>query len=435
MDRVIFLGSGGGILTHYPQHSTTHPLGVAPYVEMVSLPVVSVDSAALYGDRPENLATLTYTSGAALTFFCDSEAGGNNTSGAGSFDDPWRSLKTASRFLSCNACVLRKAAPYIQLKVKGTVDYVSQSWQPFGPYGAGNGQNDASHLIVRGWGGKCDLGGAVYAAGYLFDIRGRGFVSSLVAASGCTLVNYWGDSSGLAVDCEFVSGGLMSCIYNCSGAETPNPNNNHVVAEVCRGGSFKTPLDVKYAYAPTVDVSGALWSAGGMIVRSAAVSATVNVSLGITANSMAGTIRATGVDCAGSPYLGGLTVKVTAALNLTHAERAEAGANVFLCSGRATIADGHWSGAALATAVGGSSAAAGAYVFGITSAATVNNVQTVLAPVAAATVTATTGSATAGEGEETVNLGEHCSRYRSRKYVDGVLVSHYESPWSCWSWE
>ena len=416
MDRVIFLGSGGGILTHYPQHSTTHPLGIAPYVETVMLPVVSVDSTALYGDHPENLATLTYTSGAALTFFCDSEAGGTNTSGAGSFDDPWRSLHTASRFLSCNACVLRKAAPYIQLKVKGTIDYISGSWAPFGPYGAGNGQLDASHLIVCGWGGKCDLGGATVAAGYLFDIRGRGGVSALVAASGCTLVDQGWVSSSLAVECEFESGGAPSCIYNCSGAETPNPNNYAVQAKVCYGGSFRTALIADYAYAPTVNVSGAIRSAYGMMVSSAAVNATVNVSLGIAGGDSTGVISAMGVVCGGGgrPYLGGMTVNVTAALNLTHAERAYAGATVLLCSGVGAVSGGSWSGAALPTAVAGNSAGAAAYVFGFSSATMVNNVQTVLSPVAAATVTATAGSAAAGETEETVNLGERCSRSRER---------------------
>ena len=121
MDRVLFLNSSGAIVTRYPYQRLKKPLATAPYVEQVPLPVVSVDPAALYGEHPEKLATVTVSSGAALTFFCDSVAGGSDTSGDGSFDRPWRSLATAAAFLSCNGCELFAAAPYVQLKVRGAV--------------------------------------------------------------------------------------------------------------------------------------------------------------------------------------------------------------------------------------------------------------------------------------------------------------------------
>ena len=80
MDHAIFLNSSGGIVTPYGNGYYIPALHIAPYVEQVALPVLTVDSAALYGDRPERFVTLTHSTAAALTFFVDGVAGGKDKS-------------------------------------------------------------------------------------------------------------------------------------------------------------------------------------------------------------------------------------------------------------------------------------------------------------------------------------------------------------------
>ena len=88
MDTPIFLNSSGGIISPHSRSSDyIQPFTIAPYVEQVPIPQLAVDSAAVYGDHPENLVTLTVSSGGALTFFVDSVAGGNDASGNGSYDN------------------------------------------------------------------------------------------------------------------------------------------------------------------------------------------------------------------------------------------------------------------------------------------------------------------------------------------------------------
>lgn len=138
MDRPILVDSRGGIVTpatpyhgsHYAPSIQEWSPDVAAYIETVMIPSVTASPTAIFDGRPDDLLRVTYTSGAALTFFVDSVAGGNDASGNGSYDNPWRSLKTASKFIQCAECILNTACQYIQIKVKGTVDYVSGSWNP-----------------------------------------------------------------------------------------------------------------------------------------------------------------------------------------------------------------------------------------------------------------------------------------------------------------
>ena len=247
MDNVIFLNSSGGIVTPNGSSAYIPLLNIAPYVEAVNLPVVSTDPAALYGDHPENLVTLTHTSGAALTFFVDSVAGGNDSSGNGSPDHPWRSLNTASNFLKCAQCTLNTAVKYIQIKVRGTVDYVSGYWDPW--------TLAQGKIILAGWGERCDLGagGGSYGAGYMFDVSG--FTANDTAVySGCT-ISRWGRSQ-TAVACEVDHGSngvMMSAAVGCSGGE--------LSATFVGGGSFSRPLRATYVSGATVSVVGGYSSA------------------------------------------------------------------------------------------------------------------------------------------------------------------------------
>lgn len=283
-DRVVFLNSSGAIIANVRPTSDYIPwFGIAPYVENVMLPVVSVDSSALYGDHPENLATLTYSSGAALTFFCDSEAGGTNTSGDGSFDNPWRSLKTASDFLSCGSCVLTAAAPYIQLKVKGTVDYMSgATWEPFNYLAA-------DKLILAGWGEKINLSsGGQYRAKYMIGVEGYSIQSSAVYHN-CRL-SRWGThgSTQSAVECyvDCPSGHIkIPVAMNCSGGR--------LSASVVSGGSFSSRVDAKYvcggSFAAAASHGGviALYLSTGGAVCSAAVVVPGGTSIvGISGNTL-----------------------------------------------------------------------------------------------------------------------------------------------------
>lgn len=419
MDRVLFLHSAGGIISRYPHLRSEEPLPVAPYVERIALPVVSVDSSALYGEHPENLATLTYSSGAALTFFCDSVAGGADSSGDGSFDDPWRSLKTASKFLSCHSPLLGKAAPYTQLKIRGTVDYIVGEWSPWGRF-----QNNAGKLILTGWGERCDLGTADFYAGYFFDLRAKVGSSAAIACSGCTLFQP-GAAKALAVDCEIESGGYVSCAYNCSGGEVQSRGTRDFYASVCHGGSWEMRISANYAYAPVVSVSAAdLPISYGMVISNAAVGAQLTVSGSRLAVGIVGGNRC--------EYLGGCIVNVTA----TDRDRAgddgnDAMASACVFKGAVSaVSGGTWT--ALASASGGArysrSAEAWAEASGFNAGITVNNAAVVLTASATAHLaTALSGNQEEVEHELICNGGSSSWISRVRRYSNGVIRSSYIS--------
>ena len=299
MDCVAFLNSSGAIVA--APGAPTNSMYAAhipfdPCIETVYLPVVSVDSSALYGEQPENLARLTYTSGAALTFFCDSIEGGDETAGAGTADNPWRSMNTALRFLSCNLCVLNAAAPYVQLKVRGTVDYPGwpSRWNPSGYYGG-----PWEKLILTGWGEQTDLTSAMYSAGYCFNLKLRLHAGyAFPTCSGCTLI----DEGGVrcAVNCEITNSSLSpnsaDVAYDCSGMV------NMISCGVLYGGSFgnvglasarNCVCYANYAYSATVTASRSGDTDFGLTealyLKSAAAGVTATMSCGgsPTARAMA----------------------------------------------------------------------------------------------------------------------------------------------------
>ena len=427
MEYAAFLNSSGGIVTYYDRQYQLN-LKVAPYVETVTLPVVSVDSAALYGDHPENLATLTYTSGAALTFFCDSVAGGDDSSGDGSYNNPWRSLKTASRYLSCTSCALNAAAQYVQLKVKGTVDYVSGVWNPF--------TND-SRLILTGWSEKCDLainGSAIFAAGYFFNLRVTPYSYDVRACSGCELVNDNGSSS-LAVDCEFVSGARVSCAFNCS-AEV---QGRIVSASVCRGGIYGATIDTLYAYAPLASaniVSGGtnFYSSARMYVRHCAVSAVVSGTAVVSGGTQTAQTFLTGISgVGGSTLLRDCTVDLTASAYCSGTGYVSAAqARAVTVSGVPTITGGALTARAEASAIAPNGAEALAYVYGVDRHATAVGVATNLTASAGAKITG--GDSIEWEEEWIYNGSTVCSDVRERSFSGGVATSTYHSsgcaPWN-----
>lgn len=429
MDRVLFLHSNGGILSEYPQLRSEEPLPVAPYVEQVNIPAVSVDTQALYGDTP-SLAVLTFSSGGALTFFCDSVAGGNDSSGDGSFDAPWRSLDAASKFLSRHAPLLKKAAPYTQLKIKGTVDYVSSAWEPFGPFND-RSPTGAAQLILAGWGGKTDLAGhpsACFAAGYLFGLRVNPGNSALIACSGCDVVRDHASES-LAVDCRFVSGAYVSCACNCSADAT----DQGVYARICHGGSYRTQLTVVYAYGTTVsvNVAGSQYGSVGMIVSSAAVGLAVTV-----VNTGDSRTKAVGVYARG--YLGDCTVTASAAATLTAAGQNSGTAAIAMFGSfgnGAVVSGGNWTAKATAHTVtnepaGGEpgtkyNADAIASAVGFPTYVTFNGVATTFTASAGAVLNAPDGEAY--EYERISNGGASSWTSRARCYSGGVMYSSWSS--------
>ena len=411
MDHVAFLNSRGAIVSPPPNQATGYAanLHIEPYVEPVMIPVVSVDSAALYGDHPENLATLTYSSGAALTFFCDSVAGGSDASGDGSFDHPWRSLNTASRFLSCASCVLSAAAPYIQLKIRGTVDYVSSSWQPWGAL-------RSEKLILAGWGEKCGLGTATFAAGYFFGLGVKPHYSAVVACSGCTVVSNSAVKS-LAVDCEFVSGAQVSCAYNCSGGGLS------VAASVFYGGSYAVASngETRYAYGMAITAPGRRYG-HTLFVSNAAVGVSVTAVA-----SGGGNVWATAIYAGGScNYLGNCTVVASAVADPV-ASYTQAFAQV-LSGGNGTliVSGGTWRAFASASASGTSDrASAAATASGFSNFYTVAGVSTTLVASAGANFTGQNGSAREWEG--VYDMGDSCWVERVREYAGGVVTSSWTS--------
>lgn len=417
MDRVLFLHSGGGILSRYPNLRSEEPLPVVPYVEQVALPVVSVDSSALYGDHPEDLARLTVSNGAALTFFCDSVAGGGDSSGNGSFDAPWRSLKTASRFLSCHSPLLKKAAPYTQLKIKGTVDYVSDTWSPYGTWG--------SSLILTGWGEKCDLGTQEFDAGYLFNLRTRGGHSATLGCSGCTLVRT-SASKSLAVDCEIESGANISCAYRCRGIATDRRN---MFAAVCYGGEYDLILSTYYAYAPVVSVVRSTNHLSCAMTAHAAVSASVTAavvdSTAVSANAVVG------YGGVGDHYFADCFVNVSgAAVTTPGTSESYSVANVCLYKGgSAVISGGSWAATAVASANSTASAraAASAWAAGFEPNVTLHDVPAALVASAGAKLLNTQGECEEQEYEMIYEGGSHSWTSRFRAFSNGVVTSSHTS--------
>ncbi len=407
MDRPIFLNSSGGIIAPYALRTQVPVLNIAPYVETVTFPVVSVDSSAIFGDHPENLATVTISSGAALTFFVDSVAGGDDPSGNGSYDDPWRSLKTASDFLHCAQCVLNTAAKYIQVKVRGTVDYGS-AWDPMPGRGC--------KLILAGWGGRCDLGSANYSVDYALGLKGRAPGST---CSGCAISG--GADVGrawYAVDCELSGAVIAGAAYNCSGGRlirTIQPN-------VVYGGNYSDYVDATYVYSTHIVRNGAISAA--LYVTSAAVSANVTATvissgggvLNFTAVAVSAGYKACLVDCEASAVVG-------AAGGSQCYARAAA---MDIC-GPPIVSGGVWyaDASAAAEASGGvDDARAAAWASGLWSGTTAYNAQTVMSATAAARCYDTANYRTrAYEIEETCNLGTSCNISRIHQYSSSVVTS------------
>lgn len=424
MDRAVFLNSSGAIVSLHDNSCYIPSLKIAPYVEMVSLPVVSVDSAALYGAHPENLATVTYSSGAALTFFCDSVAGGSDSSGDGSFDNPWRSMNTALQFLSCASCTLNAAAPYIQLKVKGTVDYVSGNWNPAGWYSPA-----WPKFILAGWDGQTDLtSGGRFCAGYVRDLKISAREVSpgyeYETASGCRLVGEGG--ARYAIDCEFSSGGSLGVhgaqvAYNCSGAvkllkcgvlyrgNFGNANVRSARGYVC---------ETDYAYSAVVSASATDYNYRldtALNVHSAAV--------GVTATAIRtgeGSMTAKACIANSGTFLGGCVFKAVAgnhASQYTPVFSAIAlGCNAPICSGGTYIA----SAVAIAD---DNDARAFAWSWSGYSGAIHNGVETDLFVLASAAYTYPSGYGYTQEREAVYDFGGSCTIARSRWYESGVLLS------------
>ncbi|MBP5532158.1 MAG: hypothetical protein J6Y54_09060, partial [Lentisphaeria bacterium] len=406
MEYVPFLNSSGAIVM--PPNARISRgyaanLPIAPYIETVRLPVVSVDSSALYGEHPENLVTLTYSSGAALTFFCDSVAGGSDNSGDGSFEHPWRSMNTASRYLSCNACVLAQAAPYIQLKVKGTVDYISSMWQPFGYANSGY-----SKLIITGdtSGGRVDLGsGARVAAGHFFNVITLG--DGVNSYDGAVFSNCAIQRGSIALDCDlgpYSAGWSVATIAaGCVITSADNPDSRAAVsATVCYGCTCNLPLITRYAYAPVVSVYterddfGAWNAVYGMYVSSAVVSADVTVDyFHYEIETGASAIVASAIGMVGGAYFGDCNVLVSANAAVNNSGAAHTGVVMMLHSyGAAAVSGGTWAAVASADAAGYLySATAVASALGFGSADTLTSVTQNLSVSAWADFRGDTGSA------------------------------------------
>ena len=287
MDRPIFLASNGGIVTpatpypgsHYAPAIQEWLPDIVPYVETVMIPSATVSSTAIFDGNPGDLVRVTYTSGAALTFFVDSVAGGNDASGKGSYDDPWRSLNTASKFIQCAECILNTACQYIQIKVKGTVDYVSGNWNPKSYH--------SKTLILTGWDGVCDLGSSgVYHAGYIKNCKAAGYWATV--HSGGAVYGGGGDNS-LAVDCEVPAGlevGFFAAV-NCSGGA--------MYASFASGGNYEyasVGMATSIAVSREV-VSNSINSNWGLMIGSSGAAYRADVY--VTANLSGGWATATGV--------------------------------------------------------------------------------------------------------------------------------------------
>lgn len=418
MDRVTFLNSSGGIVTPFKPYFSLNdhvriaetPLAVAPHVEQLVLPSVGVEPSALYGSRPENFALLTSSSGAALTFFCDSIPGGGDSGGDGSHDDPWRSMNTASRFLERNACVLRAAARYVQLKVRGVVDYVSGLWQPFFYY---------DRFILAGWGEKCDLGASgEFAARYLFDIRGRGRFdrAHLATYSDCTIVNGGGGASATAIDCVLDGGAELYCAWNCTGTSP----SGYLTARVCSGGSFRHPVSAHYICSAVVSAA----SSGGDVTLTALHVRSAAVGVSVTAAGTA-TLRATvhGIAANYSACLAGCSVTVAASARGEASNVSARAYLVYSAADRVVVSGGSYTASANAAASASDTVAAAAAAGGFGASSLLNGVRMHLSAAAGAHLLG--GSGDAYEEERLISGGTDCWESRSRQYSGGVVTSSW----------
>ncbi|MBQ6353094.1 MAG: hypothetical protein IJJ28_07495 [Lentisphaeria bacterium] len=411
MDRVIFLNSSGGIVTYPGQIRSgvyIPAYNIAPYIEPVAFPVVSVDPAALYGDRPEHLATLTHSRGAALTFFVDSVAGGGDTSGNGSYDHPWRSLNTASAFLQCAGCVLNAAAKYVQIKVKGTVDYLSGTW----------GWNIYSwlrpKLILTGWDGRCDLGAGHFYVGNFFNVRvsaGAGLTGGVF--SNCEVLR--AGSSGVALDCALPDDYAdVSVAYNCSGSGATS-------ARILYGGRYVGGASATYAYGATVSrvvTSTYINYNTALFVGSGAVSMTVSA----VGSATAGHANAEGIRASSGAYLAGCDVTATAWAS-GEPDNGPVVAYAVGSAGGAIVSGGRVVASAYASGVNSTGASAVAEAVGLGSGTTATGATVIIDATAAAHITRPNGQET--EVERTSNLGLNCVLSTVRYYSGGVVTSTY----------
>lgn len=433
MDRPMFLDhTSGGIVSPAGGNRSSKyqwPFDIVPYFEEVRLPVLTVNSSAPYGDRPEELVTLATPTVNALTFFVDSVAGGSDTSGNGSFDDPWRSLETANVFLNCASCMITAAAPYIQVKVKGTVDYLGGAW--------GYPSTAPTHLILAGWGGRCDLSPSsrtIYGAQYIFDAKVDQYMGNLTIYSGCELLHY-GDSEfahyASAIDCELLSAApgleVLGCAYNCSGAFIP--------ARICWGGSCSSAA-ANHIYGTVIHANAAvsgsefrrtLLTLGNAVDPSPFTAVSVGISATVTLSAGSGYsyLGVTGIAHERSGFLRDCTVDIAAS-------GSAAGGHItvgVVAADGAVVSGGSFRAAASAYSFdadpvsGYADAYAAAEVFGNGGTA-VYGAATVLSASADAGIAAPDGSAFIEE--RLFKLGSGCSRY-VQKYCRGgsetVIVS------------
>ena len=347
---------------------------------------------------------------AALTFFVDSVAGGNDSSGDGSHDDPWRSLNTASAFIKCAECILDTACQYVQVKVKGTVDYVSGSWNPKSYH--------SKTLILTGWDGVCDLGSTgVYHAGHIRDCKAASYFYGTAVHSGGTV--YSAGPSATAIRAAIPSGGEVSLqtAVGCSGGA--------VYASYVSGGTFTR---ASVGQAVSINVSRTLsgyvspYSAWGLIVSAsgAAYRASVFVSGGSAD-------QANAVGVAGGGALIDCTVRAVA--SASGASRITNATAQAVSSGR-VVSGGTFAASAIAGGRGSSYHNCNAYAGGIAllNGGVACNVSTTLVASASAGITDMAASrAEAIDSETTANLGTSCTIFRARNYSSGVMYSSYVS--------
>lgn len=411
MDRPILLASNGGIVTpatpypgsHYAPSIQEWLPDIAAYVETVTIPSAVVSPTAIFDGRPDDLVRITRTSGAALTFFVDSVAGGNDNSGKGSYDDPWRSLNTASRFLQCAECILNTACQYIQIKVKGTVDYVSGNWNPKSYH--------SRTLILTGWDGVCDLGSSgVYHAGYINDCRAQGYGYGETVHSGGAV--YGGGDSSTAIDCEVPAGfaPYFRTAVNCSGGG--------MYASFVSGGDYEY-ASVGMATSVRVSrqvVSNSINSNWGLTVGSSG--AAYRASVTVIADGPGGYAAATGI--VGRGALVYCDVRVSAKASGTPGANAVARA----VSGNPVISGGSFLAVAEASATGGSFASAYAFAGGVSG--TVHGAATTLRALPRASV-ADKSRASRYEDAETCDLGNCCRVNSVWIYSSGAVHSSWAS--------
>ena len=419
MDRPILVDSRGGIVTpatpypgsHYAPSIQVWSPDIAAYVETVMIPSAVVSSTAIFDGRPDDLVRVTYTSGAALTFFVDSVAGGDDSSGKGSADDPWRSLNTASNFIKCAECILNTACEYIQIKVKGTVDYVSGNWNPkyYHPM----------KLILTGWDGVCDLGSSgVYHAGYFKNVKATEYGDAGTVHSGGVV--YGGGASSTAIDCEVPSdryvgffaavncfGGSMSASYVKGGRYEYANVGQAVSIHVSRNLTSYAPYHS--AYALLVGPSGAVYRASAYI--------TADVS------SADGAVNASAVAIAGNAY--GTTLidcSATAHAYASGSRQANAYAAALFAGNAATVVSGGSFYARTSASASGSNSA-NVYTYAVGVAGTVHNAATTVSATASTEVDTTIYNASRIESETVVNAGQSCAIHREYLYRGGSIYS------------